>query len=101
MVRLGMPIARRAWGVKPSVESDPAAFDLYDIIPEKKAPSAVAAPERAAPLETGVSDKAEGSTIAIREMLSGVKDVNGAPYFQTEGPAASASPPAPPSIGNM
>lgn len=77
------------------IEVDPKSIELYDVIPEDKnarLPTAsenesVDTPDGArlsASPASRFTDLPGLSSITIREMLSGVKDNNGTPYFQSD-----------------
>lgn len=77
------------------IEVDPKSIELYDVIPEDKnarLPTAsenesVDTPDDArlsASPASRFTDLPGLSSITIREMLSGVKDNNGTPYFQSD-----------------
>lgn len=74
---------------KDGIRIDPNAFDIYEMMEEAGAPADGNQASQPAPLAGGHQKAPPRTerprTISIRQMLTGVKDMKGVPYFQTDG----------------
>ncbi len=67
---------------KRGVKINPDTFDVYDVVVERKPPAAAGLSSDRATDPSPSKAAQRASSITIRQMLSGVKDIDGAAYFQ-------------------